>query len=77
MKVKLYVKDYCPYCQSVMSYLAKNQISFEKIELSDKPDIYEALKKETGHYTVPQVFINDKFIGGADDFNKFVIHNQL
>jgi glutaredoxin 3 len=76
-KVKVYVKDYCPYCQRVMKYLENNKISFEKVELSDKPDVYSALKKETGLHTVPQVFIGGKFIGGSDDFNKYVAHNQL
>jgi glutaredoxin 3 len=76
-KVKVYVKDYCPYCQRVMNYLDSNKVSFEKIELSDKPDVYEALKKETGHHTVPQVFIDGKFIGGSDDFNKYVALNQI
>lgn len=77
MSVKVYVKDYCPYCQKVTSYLERNKIQHEKIELSDKPDIYSELKKKTGHKTVPQIFINDEFIGGSDDFDKYVVHNQL
>ena len=60
-----------------MHYLDKNKISYEKVELSDKPDVYTALKKVTGHHTVPQIYLDDKFIGGSDDFAKFVAHNQL
>lgn len=68
MKIDIFVKDYCPFCQKVLRYLESNGFEYTKTELTDEPELYEQLKKKTGHQTVPQVFINDEFIGGSDDF---------
>jgi glutaredoxin 3 len=77
MKIKVYTKDYCPYCNQVEAYLNEKELAYEKIDVSNRLDIYEALKKKTGHHTVPQVFINDQFIGGADDFKAYVLASKL
>jgi glutaredoxin 3 len=77
MSVKIYVKDYCPFCIQVESYLKRNEIAFEKVEVSDSPKEYQELKQRTGHQTVPQVFIDNEFIGGAQEFMSFVRSNDL
>jgi glutaredoxin 3 len=77
MKVKIFVKDYCPFCNQVESYLLDNEIDFDKVEVSDKAEVYQALKKQTGHQTVPQIFIDDEFIGGAQEFKSFIRANKL
>ncbi|MCJ8278186.1 MAG: glutaredoxin [Bdellovibrionales bacterium] len=77
MDIKLYVKDYCPYCKAVMNYLDGKNIAYTKVEVSDKPEIYAKLKQETGHQTVPQVFIDGKFIGGSDDFKVYAKENNI
>lgn len=67
-KVKVYTKAYCPYCRRVTAYLKKNNFDFEEIEISNNTKLYNQIKNETGHRTVPIVFVNNKFIGGSDDF---------
>jgi glutaredoxin 3 len=76
-KVKVYIKPYCPYCSNVISYLEKNNISYEEIDVQGNSSLYEKVKSETGHGTVPQVFIDGKFIGGSDDFFHYISKNQL
>ena len=76
MHVKLYAKDFCPFCQKVENYLIQNKVSYEKIEVSDKPNEYERLKQQTGHQTVPQIFVDDEFIGGSTEFDTFLA-NQI
>ncbi|MDZ4660770.1 MAG: glutaredoxin 3 [Pseudomonadota bacterium] len=63
-KVLMYSKKVCPYCVSAKRLLQNKGIAFEEILIDDRPDLYEELKTKTGHLTVPQVFINDTFIGG-------------
>ncbi|OUR95852.1 hypothetical protein A9Q84_15240 [Halobacteriovorax marinus] len=77
MKIQVYVKDYCPYCNEVESYLIDNKIEYERVDLSDNAELYMSLKKATGHHTVPQVFIDDKFVGGADDFRDLVRKDKI
>ena len=77
MKVRIYVKDYCPFCSHIETFLKGRNIDFDKVEVTDKPKVYEDLKEETGHQTVPQVFVNDEFIGGAQEFMLYAKTNGL
>ncbi len=66
-EVKIYTKDYCPYCRSAKNLFKNKGVQFQEIDLSDKPDEFEALKQQTGLMTVPQIFVNGKLIGGYSD----------
>lgn len=57
------------HCQVKELFESINQ-PFEALELDLKEDgqaLQEALVAKTGKKTVPQVFVNGKFIGGCDD----------
>jgi glutaredoxin 3 len=68
VKVVVYSKDYCPYCVKAKNLLAKKGVAFEEIDITnDLKKQEEMLAKAEGRRTVPQIFINDKPIGGYDD----------
>lgn len=62
--VKVYTTGYCPYCVRAKDLLKRKGIAYEEINLDGKDDEKHALIERTGHRTVPQIFINDKMIGG-------------
>ena len=67
-KIEIYTTDYCPYCKKAKSLLSQLGLGFQEIDISSNED--EAMNNliaKTGMSTVPQIFINDKFIGGCDD----------
>jgi glutaredoxin 3 len=66
-QVTLYSKTYCPYCDRAKALLAAKGVAFEEINLEGKPDEMQALVKQTGMRTVPQIFINGKLVGGFTD----------
>lgn len=67
--VIFFSKDDCPYCDKLADYLTELRITpFKKVMLES--DIREALIEMTSCKTVPQLFINGKFIGGYTDFVK-------
>jgi glutaredoxin 3 len=66
-KVVIYTKSYCPYCVRAKNLFNNKGVAFEEIFMDGKPDEYERLKARTGMMTVPQIFIDDKLIGGYDD----------
>ncbi len=66
--VVIYTKDHCPFCTRVKNYLTSEKVDFKQVRLDEDPKAYEELKQKTNHLTVPQVFVNGKFIGGATDF---------
>ncbi|MBS4534320.1 glutathione S-transferase N-terminal domain-containing protein [Clostridium sp. D2Q-14] len=66
-EVKLYTFSTCPFCTKAKNLLDKENIKYEEIEISDNIEGLNRLEKFTGCNTVPQIFVNKKFIGGYDD----------
>jgi glutaredoxin 3 len=63
--IKIYTKDYCPFCIKAKMLFKKLGVDFEEINVND--EIMNVLIEKTGMMTVPQIFIDDKLIGGCDD----------
>ena len=67
-KVVIYVTAYCPYCVHAKNLLDSKSVQYEVINVEHNNDLkIEMLKKSGGRKTVPQIFINDKHLGGYDD----------
>lgn len=68
--VTVYTKDYCPYCTAAKNLLKENGVAFEEVEITpENTDVWAAVMKRSGMRTVPQIFHNDKLIGGFDQLN--------
>ena len=76
-KVVIYTKDNCPYCSAAKTLLAGKGVSYEEHNLETRPDELAALKARTGMRTVPQIFIDDKLIGGFSDMQKLDQQGRL
>jgi glutaredoxin 3 len=74
-KVEIYTKDYCPYCTKAKMLLGQLGVEFSEIDISRDPQKQvEMLGRKPGARTVPQIFINEKGIGGCDDL--YALHEQ-
>lgn len=60
---------HCPYCKRAKALLLEKGISdWEEYDLEIVPEKRdEMLAKSKGRHTVPQIFIGDTHVGGADD----------
>jgi glutaredoxin-like protein len=61
----------CPHCARAKAMLEKRGIAFEAVYLGDELTM-QGVKAASGVATVPQVFIDGKRIGGADELEKFL-----
>ena len=66
-KVRIYSTKSCPYCVRAKTYLSENGFAFDEIDLTNKFSEIDAIKRKTGHMTVPLIFVDDQFIGGYMD----------
>jgi glutaredoxin 3 len=66
-KVVIYTTSYCPYCFGAKRLLQEKQIEFEEIDVTRDPTRRAEMERLSQRRTVPQIFINDKPIGGFDD----------
>jgi len=67
-KIELYTTMFCPYCARARNLLQKKGVSFTDIDVmgdDDKRD--EMIARANGRYTVPQIFIDGRHIGGSDE----------
>ena len=66
----VFSKSYCPYCDKAKKVLNKIKVSFKVMELDKEADgaaIQAALAEITGQRTVPNVFVNEKYIWGGSE----------
>ncbi|HVL70716.1 MAG TPA: glutaredoxin 3 [Beijerinckiaceae bacterium] len=66
--VTIYVKPWCPYCSAAKELLDEKGVAYDEIEISGRPELRsEMIAKAGGRYTVPQIFIGGRHVGGCDD----------
>jgi glutaredoxin 3 len=67
-KVVMYCTAVCPYCINAERLLrSKGVTEIEKIRIDLLPEQRELMEANSGRRTVPQIYIDDKHIGGFDD----------
>jgi len=67
-KVELYTTMFCPYCSRARSLLQRKGVSFDDIDvMMDDDRRAEMVKRAGGRRTVPQIFIDGRYIGGSDE----------
>ena len=63
MNYKLFVREHCPACQEVKSFLERNNLDFDRIDLDKDPKSPEAQYVQV----VPALFHGSKLMAyGAD-----------
>ena len=65
-RVTVYSTPTCPHCTTVKSYLRKNRIRFNDIDVSRDTRAGEELTRRSGSMGVPQTDINGTIVVGAD-----------
>ena len=75
--IKIYTTSWCPSCVSAKNLLAELNIDFEEINIEEENISREDLQKISGKYTVPQIIINNKCIGGYTQLLYLHQNNEL
>jgi len=67
-KIEVYSGDYCPYCVRAKALLKQRGLEFTEYNVQDEPHRrMEMAERAPGARSIPQIFINDKHVGGCDD----------
>lgn len=75
--VKIYTKNYCPFCIQAKELLNSLGVKYEEQDITDTPEKIEELSKISGFRTVPQIFVGDKCLGGFSDIDKLNQEGKL
>jgi len=70
VKVEIYTKAFCGYCTRAKRLLQSKGVDFEEFDITmGGPRRAEMLQRAHGRMTVPQIFIDDRHVGGCDDLH--------
>jgi glutaredoxin 3 len=63
-RIQIYTTRWCGYCVRAKALLASKGIAFEEVTLDGDPHFRQTLLDLTGGWTVPQILIDGRPIGG-------------
>jgi len=74
----MYATATCPYCRRAEALLrAKGVEQIEKIRVDLEPARRAEMRQKSGRHTVPQIFIDDRHVGGCDELHALDVAGDL
>ena len=66
--IEIYTKAFCPYCSRAKALLDQKGADYAEYDITmDQAKRAEMIDRSGGGSTVPQIFIDDRHIGGSDE----------
>ena len=70
----MYTGPMCAFCDAAKRLFKRNNANFKEIDIGNNLEVREEMiRRSNGRRTVPQIFIEDKHIGG---YKNDVMHGQ-
>lgn len=66
-KIEIYTTAVCPYCDRAKQLLKSKNAEYIEIRIDQEETKREEMMTRSQRRSVPQIFIDDKHIGGSDD----------
>jgi len=67
-RVRIYSSGFCAFCRRAEALLAaRGAKDIETLRVDQDPKLLAEMVRVTGRRTVPQIFINERHVGGYDD----------
>ncbi len=67
--VVIYTRQFCGYCSAAKKLLETKGVAFEEHDATHAPEVRQEMIARAGRNTFPQIFINDRHVGGCDDLH--------
>lgn len=78
MKIKIYSLTVCPYCVKAKNLLKQRGFTYEEILMDDWSDEqWDEQERKNGMKTAPQIYAEDRLIGGYSDLEALDRKDQL
>ncbi len=75
--IVMYCTETCPFCLRAEGLLGKKGVQYKKILIDDNEMLFQEMVTKSGRDSVPQIFIDNKHIGGFDDLVELDIDDEL
>ena len=76
--VTIYTGQLCNFCDAAKRLLTRNNVEYKEINIATVDGAMdEMISKASGKRTIPQIFFDDKHIGGYDEVRALEKDNKL
>ena len=77
-RVLMYCTAACPYCRAADRLLERKGVSdIERVRVDLEPARRTEMQQKSGCYTVPQIWIDGRHVGGSDELHDLDGSGQL
>ncbi|MEA3413015.1 MAG: glutaredoxin 3 [Pseudomonadota bacterium] len=76
-KIELYSKQWCPYCSMAKALLRSKDLDYEEIDITSDGAGEQVMIERSRRRTVPQIFIDERSVGGYDDLARLNATGEL
>jgi glutaredoxin 3 len=73
----MYTTRWCGYCVRAKALLDRRGLDYDEVDLGDDPGFRARLNELTGGWTVPQIMIDDRPIGGYTELRRLERDGRL
>tara|TARA_Y100001970_G_C13961446_1_gene713360 strand:- start:65 stop:304 length:240 start_codon:yes stop_codon:yes gene_type:complete len=74
----MYSGPMCAFCEAAKRLLLRNNLEFKEIDISTKDGLRdEMIKKANGRRTIPQIFFDQKHVGGYQELRALEKNGEL
>ena len=76
--VEIYIWSRCPFCIRAKALLNEKGVEFKEYVIDGDEDQRDQMaQRANGRRSLPQIFINDRHIGGCDDLYALEMDGEL
>ncbi len=76
-RIEVYHKTWCSYSRAALALLNEKGAPYDDIDVTDDRVRELEMIERSGKKTVPQIFVNDDWVGGFDELEALDAHGQL
>lgn len=76
-KVEIYSTALCPYCMRAKKLLDQKGIEYIEYRVDIDRALRDEMVQRSQRTSVPQIFIEDKHVGGYDDISELDFDDEL
>ena len=74
----MYTGPMCNFCEAAKRLFSRNNLKYHEIDISSKEGLREEMiKKANGKRTIPQIFFDDRHIGGYVELRELEKKGEL
>lgn len=73
----MYSTTFCPYCVRARMLLDSKAVAYREIRIDREPHHREEMEQRSARTSVPQIFIDDRHIGGFTELYALECNGEL